>query len=355
MPRARPFLFPECQAGVFHVVSRCYDRKTLLDEEAKAFLLKVLRSYEELLGVELLTFSVMDNHFHLLIRVPHRPAGFDLPLAAVVERLMQSVGQEAAALLRRDLDFWEKTDNTAAIEEWRQKQIARMFSLSEFVKCVKQRFSRWYNKRNDRKGTVWEDRFLAVIVAEEERALRTMAAYIDLNAVRAGIVQDPADYRWCAYAEAMAGETRARRGLVRIVGQCAWLRADAAAAEPWGSQPFSPMIEKRALVFYRALLGAQGQARRRQDGSIARRGLPEPVRQRFLSASEQRLASEVLHRRVRNFTRGLLFGSRAFVDQWFERHRDYVAGSSRVARKRGSIPLGNALLRGLYTFRNSQT
>lgn len=354
MPRARPYLFAECQAGVFHVVSRCYDRKALLDEEAKAFLLKVLRSYEELLGVELLTFSLMDNHFHLLVRVPHRPPDFDLPLVAVVERLMRSVGQEAAALLRRDLDFWEKTGNTAAIEEWRQKQIVRMFSLSEFVKCVKQRFSRWFNQRNARKGTVWEDRFLAVIVAEEERALRTMAAYIDLNAVRAGIVKDPADYRWCGYAEAMTGESRARRGLVRIIGQCAWPRADAAAAEPWGTQPFSPMIEKRALVFYRALLGAQSRTRLRQDGSIARRGLPESLRQRLLSASEQRLAAEVLHRRVRHFTRGLLFGSRAFVDQWFERHRDYVTGSSQLSRKRGSVSLGNALLRGLYTFRNPQ-
>lgn len=355
MPRARPYLFTECQAGVFHVVSRCYDRKALLDEEAKGFLLNVLRSYEELLGVELLTFSLMDNHFHLLIRVPHRPPDFDLPLTTVVQRLFPSVGQEAAALLRRNLDFWEKAGNSAAIDEWRQKQVDRMFSLSEFVKCVKQRFSRWYNRRNGRKGTVWEDRFVAVIVAEEERALRTMAAYIDLNAVRAGIVKDPADYPWCGYAEAMAGESKARRGLVRVIGQCAWPWADAAKTQPWGKETFTPPIEKRALVFYRALLGSQGRARLRPNGTIARRGLPDSVRQRFLSASEQRLASEVLHRRVRHFTRGLLFGSRAFVDQWFERHRDYVTGRSRTGRKRGSVPLGNTVLRGLYTFRNPQT
>ena len=56
---------------------------------------------------------------------------------------------------------------------------------------------------------IWEERFGSVVVEEEERALRTMAAYIDLNPVRAGMVLNPADYRWSGYAEAMAGKARA--------------------------------------------------------------------------------------------------------------------------------------------------
>jgi exodeoxyribonuclease V beta subunit len=40
-----------------------------------------------------------------------------------------------------------------------------------------------------------------------------MAAYIDLNPVRAGLVKDPKDYRWCGYAEALSGSRRAQRGL----------------------------------------------------------------------------------------------------------------------------------------------
>ena len=92
-----------------------------------------------------------------------------------------------------------------------------MFSLSEFVKRLKFRFTRWYNRKNGRKGVLWESRNTSVIVEEEERALRTMEAYIDLNPVRAGMVSDPADYRWSGYAEAMAGKAQARRGLVRII------------------------------------------------------------------------------------------------------------------------------------------
>jgi hypothetical protein len=44
-----------------------------------------------------------------------------------------------------------------------------------------------------------------------------MAAYIDLNPVRAGIVKDPADDRWCGYAEATAGSRRAQPGLRAVM------------------------------------------------------------------------------------------------------------------------------------------
>ena len=74
---ARPFLFDQSQAGCFHVVNRIYDRKYLLDTEGKDLLIKLVRAYEDVIGVEVLTFCIMDNHFHLLVRVPHRPEGFD--------------------------------------------------------------------------------------------------------------------------------------------------------------------------------------------------------------------------------------------------------------------------------------
>jgi hypothetical protein len=226
-----------------------------------------------------------------------------------------------------------------------------MFSLNEFVRCVKLRFTRWHNPKDGRRGTIWEDKFGSVVVEEEERALRTMATYIDLNPVRAGMVEDPADYRWSGYAEAMAGKARSRRGLVRIIGQMAWPRATAASAKPCGDKPFPKRVETRALVFYRAILGGQEAARKREDGTIVRRGLSEKVRERLTTATERRVRAEVLMRSVTQFTRGVLFGSRAFVDGWFEANRDFVQGRSRSARKRGSRSLGKTALKGLYSLR----
>jgi len=77
----------------------------------------------------------------------------------------------------------------------------------------KQRLSQWYNLRNRRSGPLWEDRFKSVLVQGEPGLLAMVAAYIDLNAVRAGLVKDPRDWRWCGYAEAAAAQSRARNGL----------------------------------------------------------------------------------------------------------------------------------------------
>ena len=341
-------------AGVWHCFSRIIDRSYLLDDPAKDFFLKTLRAYEDLLGVEVLTFCLMTNHFHLLVRVPHRPEGLDVPLEVILARMERAVGEYAMKLILRDLAFWETTGNQAAIKEWRQRQLKRMYSLSEFIGCVKQRFTRWHNAKTGRRGTIWEERFGSVVVEEEERALRTMAAYIDLNPVRAGMVEDPADYRWSGYAEAMAGKSRSRRVLVRIIGQMAWPRATAAEARPWGQDAFPKGVETRALVFYRAILGGQGTARKREDGTMIRRGLSAKARERLTTTSERQVQAEVLMRRVVHFTRGVMFGSREFVDGWFEANRSVVNGRSRIERKRGSRSLGRRALRGLYTLRDPQ-
>ncbi len=86
-----------------------------------------------------------------------------------------------------------------------------MHDLSEFMKMLLQRFSSWFNRTHQRTGRLWEQRFKSVLV-EDGVAARTMAAYIDLNPVRAGICEDPADYRWSSYGEAVAGGKRARAG-----------------------------------------------------------------------------------------------------------------------------------------------
>ena len=69
-----------------------------------------------------------------------------------------------------------------------------MGDVSAFMKTVKQRFSVWYNQSHARYGTLWADRFKSVLVEGDTRALATVAAYIDLNPVRAGMVEDPGKY-----------------------------------------------------------------------------------------------------------------------------------------------------------------
>jgi hypothetical protein len=72
---------------------------------------------------------------------------------------------------------------------------AKLSSLSEFVREIKVGFARFYNRRHNRRGYFWGDRFKSVIVEKGETLINCLA-YIDLNPLRAGIVSRPEEYRW---------------------------------------------------------------------------------------------------------------------------------------------------------------
>jgi len=70
-------------------------------------------------------------------------------------------------------------------------------NLSEYVKEIKQGFSRFYNKLHHRKGFFWSDRFKSILVDNGDTLINCLA-YIDLNPIRAGICDRPEEYRWCS-------------------------------------------------------------------------------------------------------------------------------------------------------------
>ena len=68
---------------------------------------------------------------------------------------------------------------------------ARMYSISWFMKMLKQWFTEEYNRRNAHKGTMWEatyhDRVLAALTLQDTR---DCLCYIHLNPIRAAITPD---------------------------------------------------------------------------------------------------------------------------------------------------------------------
>ena len=202
-------------AAVYHCMTRVVGGQMLLKTREKEILRQMLWQLADFSGVEILTYCIMSNHFHVLVRIPAcdavsddelmrryrvlypKPTKYQAASASVVEALLKSGSKEGVVL--------------------RDQLFARMGDVSEFMKGAKQRFSIWYNRHNKRYGTLWSERFKSVLVEAAGNPLQTMAAYIDLNPVRAGIVEDPKDYRFCGYAEAVAGNTRAGAGLF-----CVW-------------------------------------------------------------------------------------------------------------------------------------
>ena len=125
----------------------------------------------------------------------------------------------------------------------RKRLLVRMGDVSEYMKSVKQRFSVWYNRSHHRKGTFWNMRFKSVLVEGKGNPLQAMAAYIDLNPVRAGLVADPKEYRFCGYEEAVAERALAAKGLRAI-----WEAY--ADGSQWGRVSIADALQMhRALIF----------------------------------------------------------------------------------------------------------
>ena len=342
MAKTRVFTNPGtgAQTGVCHVVSRFVDRRKIFGDEEREVFRAMMGASAAFHQVEILTFCLMGNHFHLLIRVPERPAGFEVPLEQMMGMMDRAVGSERMKVLRSQFRVWERCGGEAAIEEWRQRMLARMFSLSEFMKALKQRFSQWYNRRKGRTGVLWEGRYKSVIVQDEEKALRTMATYTDLNPVRAGMVEDPADYRWSGYAEAMAGKAEAMEGIALVTGAMAerMLGRGLGEAAPVETSGQRKRRHLRALVHYRQMLGIAGRPRVQEDGTVVRRGVSEKVQERL--AQESGVRREQLLKRVRHFTDGVVLGSREFINGWFERNRAWFGGKSQTGRTSGARKIG---------------
>lgn len=71
-------------------------------------------------------------------------------------------------------------------------------ALSRAMQAVGRRYVRYFNDRYERSGTLFEGRYRSVLVDQETYWITCMR-YIELNPVRAGLVDHPAQYRWSSY------------------------------------------------------------------------------------------------------------------------------------------------------------
>jgi len=297
--------------GYYHCVSRVVDRRFIFGDIEKDRFVSLMREYEIFCGVQVLTYSVMDNHFHLLLAVPKRPdEPSERPASdTVVQMLHKLSGNHGASTAQQQLAALRQKGDAKGEAAWLARYHARMWDVSAFMKLLKQRFTQWYNRRVGREGTLWEARFKSVLVDGAGRALSAMAAYIDLNPVRAGIVADPKDYRWSGYGEAVAGVGWARQGI----------QALAQALQGGKDVP-----EIAALELYRTHLYLEGDERRETvgcDGRLLRGTLQRDAALGVLAAKGRLPLGDYMRCRVRYFCDGAAFGGQEFVESVFLAYR----------------------------------
>lgn len=77
-------------------------------------------------------------------------------------------------------------------------------SVSQMMQSIDRRYVQYFNHTYSRTGTLWEGRYKSTLV-DTERYLLTVYRYIELNPVRAGMVEHAADYLWSSYSHNAAG------------------------------------------------------------------------------------------------------------------------------------------------------
>lgn len=319
--------------AIYHCISRVVDRRYVLDEREREKFRTHLRMQENFSGCRVLAYCIMSNHFHILLEVPPMPEG-GISDEELLRRLRAIYSEAEVAVVAKELAEARTAGNEKRAAEIHARFTYRMHDLSEFMKTQLQRFTRWFNRTHERSGTLWEERFKSVIV-ESGIAARTMAAYIDLNPVRAGMVAEPAEYRWSSYGEAIGGGAKgngkkARAGLVRA---CLSHEGGGFETEKWSE----------VSRIYRRLLGLALQRKRGRADSQRRSQTAATVTKN----TEEMLASKdnetllpdlgmagMLCCRVRYFTDGAVIGSKVFVNEAFEAARErFTAKRKNGARK----------------------
>jgi len=166
MPRSTRSSSPEL---IYHVGSRAVDKRQILcgrvSRDTETFVGLVARTVE-LFGWRLYAYCVMPNHFHLLLDTPH--------------------------------------SNLSAGMQW-----------------LKSGYARWFNSKVGREGALWERRFWDRI-ADDDAGPMSIARYVILNPVRAGLVRSPEAWEASSYL-ATAGAVDAAsfldvEGLLELYG-----------------------------------------------------------------------------------------------------------------------------------------
>ncbi|MGI9240380.1 MAG: transposase [Verrucomicrobiales bacterium] len=298
---------PASGSRCVHVVSRTAGQEILFGDSDKETFHKILFKQLKFSGLRVIAWCFMGNHFHLLLEIPDRQRSLDaLGVEDLLSRLSVFSGEMSTKFLQDEIELRRRLEDEDGLRQIAERVSKRLFDLSMFMKELKLRMTLAFNYAHGRTGTLWEGRFKCVLV-EEGDALRAVAAYIDLNPVRAGIVKQPESYRWCSYAAAMGGMRLARAGLVSAISYERKI-------------PWKVAVERYRKFIYgighEVRCGTTPDGHQKSKGGFSQREI-EAV---WESGGKISLA-QALRCRVRYFSDGVVLGSQAFVDEFFQSQR----------------------------------
>src|SRR5262250_784389 len=235
---SRPLRIQFAEA-VYHVMNRGAARQpTFVDEDDYQAFLDTLAEAHRLWGIEVFAYSLMRNHYHLCLRTPKG-------------------------------------------------------NLSRVMRHVNGIYTQRFNRRHRRDGTLFRGRYKAILIDADEY-LAAVVHYIHLNAVEAGIVKMPEDYRWASH-----------RYYLKAKGAPNWLNTQEAVEQIGGRRAFHEFVlsgnEESLKQYYEAqrqspVLGSEKFIERVRRAGAALTQEHARHERRVVQAAPEQVIGEVVRR-----------------------------------------------------------
>jgi hypothetical protein len=182
---------------IVHAVQRCVRRAFLAGRDDRTgidysfrreWIRRRLEALASVFGIDVLTYAIMNNHFHVILR--NRPD------------VVAAWSDEEAALRwlrvfpgrRLDEQLAEPTEDDVKMLAANGDRMAvvrrRLSDISWFMRALSEPIARLANKQDECTGRFWEGRFKAQRIVDEA-GLLACAMYVDLNPVRAALADSP--------------------------------------------------------------------------------------------------------------------------------------------------------------------
>ncbi|NCD35250.1 MAG: transposase, partial [Spartobacteria bacterium] len=227
MTIARREIIDYGQSGTYHCISRCVRRAFLCGvdkwsrksyEYRRDWVRDRLKAMSEAFAVDVLAFSVMSNHFHVVLRndVDREKGWTD---EEVVRRWLTVYPKRH---MRPDGTYVYETrpeDVVTVLEEEGRVDVLRerLSNISWFMRSINEFIARKANREDECKGHFWEGRFKCQRLLDES-AILTCMAYVDLNPVRAKMAESLEDSAYTSVYERIEAEKAKMRGFLTTKG-----------------------------------------------------------------------------------------------------------------------------------------